>query len=179
MLSAVQEMKLIARCVAFDDRDAFGQLVEAHQPSLRRFLYNLTGRDAVLTDDLAQETFIKAWLAIRSFKGVAAFRTWLFKIAYNEFLSERRKYSATAVELDDTLAVESSPAAAVDAHIDINTAMGYLSDKERSAVLLFYIEELPIKKISKITGMPEGTVKVYLSRAREKMKKVIETSHSL
>lgn len=176
MLSAVQEMKLVARCAAFDDRDAFGQLVEAYQPSLRRFLYNLTGGDAALTDDLAQEAFIKAWLSIRTFKGVARFRTWLFKIAYNEYLTEHRKKTPSTSSLEENNASVPPESAKVDARIDINVAIAQLSTKERSVVLLYYLEELPVKKISKITGMPEGTIKVYLARAREKMKKIIENA---
>ena len=157
MLSTVEELKLIARCIASDDRDAFGKLVEAYQDSLRRYLLNLTLGDACLTDDLAQETFIKAWASIRSFKGLAKFRTWLFRIAWNEYISYRRREHPT----DDHSATE--------ANMDVQVALKALSAKERTVVLLFYLEEMPVKKVVEITGMPEGTVKVYLKRAREKM----------
>ncbi len=82
-------MKLLALCMATDNRDAFSRLVVAFQDGLRRFLFNLTDGDAALTDDLSQETFIKAWLAIRSFHGMSGFKTWLYRIAVNEFVSYR------------------------------------------------------------------------------------------
>ena len=64
VLSKVEELKLIARCTLGDDRRAFGALVEAYQPEVRRFFLNLTLGDEALSDDLAQETFIKAMCAV-------------------------------------------------------------------------------------------------------------------
>ena len=90
-ISKAQELLLIARCIAADDRNAFGQLVVAYEAGLRRFLLNLTSGDVPLTDDLSQETFLKAYLAIRSFKGIASFKTWLYRIAYNEFIRSKRR----------------------------------------------------------------------------------------
>lgn len=66
----LEEIKLLALCMASDNRDAFSRLVEIHQQGLRRFLLNLTNGNEALTDDLAQETFLKAWLAVRSFHGL-------------------------------------------------------------------------------------------------------------
>ena len=91
MLTKVQELALLARCVAADDRDAFGKLVAAYSDDIRRLLDTLTRGDTPLVDDLTQEVFIKAYLSIRSFKGIARFRTWLYRIAYNEFISYLRK----------------------------------------------------------------------------------------
>ena len=64
------ELKLIAQCVAGDDRRAFERLVVEYNDDLRRFILNLTLGDAALTDDLAQDTFLKAYLSIKSFKGL-------------------------------------------------------------------------------------------------------------
>ena len=75
MLSKIEELKLISRCVLADDRQAFGTLVEAYQPRLRRFFMNLTLGDEYLSDDLAQETFIKAYIELRSFRGMSKFST--------------------------------------------------------------------------------------------------------
>ena len=172
MLSKVQELKLIARCVAFDDRDAFGVLVNEYHEPLSRFLYNLTGGNAALTDDLAQETFIKAWLGIKQFKGIAKFKTWLFKIACNEYASEKRKCHITADSLDLLDKAPQSFNESTEAKLDAHWLLSNLTGKERTVALLFYLEEMPIKKIVEITGFPEGTVKVYISRARTRMKEL-------
>lgn len=171
MLNKWEELRLIARCVAGDDRQAFGQLVEEYNDGLRRFLLNLTLGDASLTDDLAQETFIKVYLSLRSYQGIARFRTWLYRIAYNEFYMYMRRRRETGEDergygnVADTV----SPYDARDASIDVQQCLKILSEPERTAVLLFYLDDSPIKEISAIMQMPQGTVKSHLSRAKAKM----------
>lgn len=172
MKGKIEELKLLALCMATDNREAFSRLVELHQDGLRRFLFNLSG-DAMLTDDLAQETFLKAWLGIRSFKGLSGFRTWLYRIAVNEYVSWRRNRQAAmlgqAVDLtavnDCGASVHGNP----DAAIDAGTLLASLKDTERMVTILFYINDMSIKEITKVTGMAEGTIKSHLSRARKKM----------
>lgn len=166
--------------MATDNRDAFSRLVMAYQPGVKRFLLNLCGGDVSLTDDLAQETFIKAWLAIRSFRGLSGFKTWLYRIAVNEFVSYRRKravdseipYSAFETDVSE---MKSSirPHDATEASMDVTTLLKLLPENERIVSLLFYLEDQPIKKICQITSMPEGTVKSHLNRARMHMAKVM------
>lgn len=174
MLTKWEELQLIARCVAGDDRRAFGRLVEEYNDGLRRFLLNLTLGDAALTDDLAQDTFLKAYMAIRSFQGLARFRTWLYRIAYNEYYAHTRRRQEMLPQ-DDGRPYASDygidTQGADDARMDVENCLRLLSDAERSVVLLFYLDDRPIKEISKITGMPEGTIKSHLSRAKGKMAK--------
>lgn len=186
VLSKIEELKLIARCTLGDDRRAFGTLVEAYQPQVRRFFLNLTLGDEALSDDLAQETFLKAYLNVRSFRGVAKFSTWLYRIAYNEFCSWQRKtqHEASLPDgLDENFDADYYDASgdqcysatdSVDAHIDVWRSMRVLSDTERTLVTLFYIQDYPLKKIMEITGLPEGTVKSYLSRAKAKLARVMK-----
>ena len=174
MLSRVEELKLISRCVLADDRHAFGQLVEAYQPSLRRFFMNLTLGDEYLSDDLAQETFVKAYLELRSFRGMSRFGTWLFRIGYNEFYSYKRSQHAT-YDLEGVVEPSSSPTDATDASLDVKTALAKLSDIERTVVTLFYIDDMPLKKVATITGLKESTLRSHLHRAREKMAKTLKT----
>lgn len=170
MLNKWEELRLIARCVAGDDRQAFGQLVEEYNDGLRRFLLNLTLGDASLTDDLAQETFIKVYLSLRSYQGIARFRTWLYRIAYNEFyMYMRRRETGEDERGYGNVADTVSPYDARDASIDVQQCLKILSEPERTAVLLFYLDDRPIKEISAIMQMPQGTVKSHLSRAKAKM----------
>ena len=186
VLSKVEELKLIARCTLGDDRRAFGALVEAYQPEVRRFFLNLTLGDEALSDDLAQETFIKAYLNVRSFRGLARFSTWLYRIAYNEFCTWQRKtqHEASAMFNDDDVTDDDdyfdadglhscSTADSVEARIDVWRCMKLLSEAERTVITLFYIQDYPLKKIVEITGMPEGTVKSYISRGKAKLARVM------
>ena len=166
----LEEIKLLALCMASDNRDAFSRLVEIHQQGLRRFLLNLTNGNEALTDDLAQETFLKAWLAVRSFHGLSGFKTWLYRIAINEFSTYRRqaaRYDIAGMDAGGMVIEDmSASTSTMDARMDVASVIGRLPEKERLVTLLFYLEELPVKEIVKVTGMPEGTVKSHLSRAR-------------
>ncbi|MBR4830051.1 MAG: RNA polymerase sigma factor [Muribaculaceae bacterium] len=175
MLSRLDEIKLLSQCALADNRDAFGRLVEAYQPRVRRFLLNLTMGDEMLTDDLAQETFIKAYVGIRGFKGLSSFGTWLYRIAYNEFYSQVRKHSEEHVEDISRLGEVSTAASdAIDASMTVQEALTRLNDNERVAITLFYIEDQPLKQVSKIMDMPEGSVKSLIHRAKGKMRQFID-----
>ena len=82
---------LIARVLAAGDPNAFGELVRRYQSPVRAFLRRLTRGDAALADDLAQETFLRAWRKLETFRAEARFSTWLFGIAVNEFRARLRR----------------------------------------------------------------------------------------
>lgn len=177
MLSRVEELKLISRCVLGDDRAAFGALVEAYQPRLRRFFLNLTLGDEALSDDLAQETFIKAYIELRSFRGMARFSTWLFRIGYNEFYSHKRREHATQ-GLDGIVEPHDNPIDASEAGLDVKAAMALLNEVERTVVTLFYIDDMPLKQVAKVMNVKESTLRSHLHRAREKMARTLSYSTS-
>lgn len=171
-MKKLDELALITRCVLADDRQAFGQLVEAYQGQVRRFFLNLTSGDVALSDDLAQETFIKAYVNLRSFKGIAAFSTWLYRIGYNEFYSHSRRAREEHLTQDtpvEAIMGTNDVAGALDASLTVREAMSRLSDTERAAVTLFYIEDKPLKQVARIMSLPEGTVKSHLHRAKSRM----------
>lgn len=155
-----------------DDRHAFGTLVEDYQPRLRRFFLNLTLGDEYLSDDLAQETFVKAYIELRSFKGIARFGTWLFRIGYNVFYSYKRSQHPTS-DLEDAPEQLATPIDSSEISMDVKTAMAQLSEIERTVVTLFYINDMPIKQIATITTLNQNTVRSHLHRAKEKMAKTL------
>lgn len=174
-MNRIEEMRLVAECMLADNRRAFGTLVEVYQPQLRRFLLNLTLGNTALVDDIAQETFVKAYLNVRSFRGLSSFRTWLFRIAYNEFYSHVRSLREQVGEVTDSLIGDCAhDDLSADAQITVNQALARLTDVERTAVVLFYIEDQPVKKIAVIMQMPEGTVKSHLHRAKAKMREIMD-----
>jgi RNA polymerase sigma factor (sigma-70 family) len=85
------DANLVARVIVDDDQHAFGELVRRHQSNVRGLLRQLTRTDIALADDLAQETFLRAYKNIRRFRGEAKFSTWLYRIAYNCFREEARR----------------------------------------------------------------------------------------
>ena len=106
---SLTDADLVARVLLNDDHHAFSELVRRHQSAVRGLLRQLTRTDAALADDLAQETFLKAFKNIRSFRGEAKFSTWLYRIAYNCFREEARKRKEL-VGIDETqLEAEQDP----------------------------------------------------------------------
>ena len=178
-MKKIDELRLIAQCALADNRQAFGLLVEAYQPQLRRFLMNLTGGNESLTDDLAQETFLKAYVNVRNFKGMSSFSTWLYRIAYNEFYGHKRSEHPTQ-GMDEGFSDEGltdRSAEGIEASMTIKEALKTLGSQERAIVTLFYIEDQPVKKIAAIMDMPENTVKSHLRRGKEHLKKLIKSPY--
>lgn len=84
-MNQLNDISLVAQVVVFRNTKAFDQLVKKYQSPIRRFFLNLTCGDSELSDDLAQDTFIKAYTNIASFRNLSSFSTWLYRIAYNIF----------------------------------------------------------------------------------------------
>lgn len=163
-------MLLISRVVIADDRLAFDKLVRKYQSPIRRFFFNLTMGDHFLSDDLAQETFIRAYLNIRSFKGIAAFSTWIFRIAYNVFydsLKTRKFYEdieTSGIDMQHNVNIDFSTVKS-----DLFTALRVLKKEEQTAILLCYMEDKTHKEVAQIMNLPLGTVKTHILKGKEKI----------
>lgn len=162
------DIALVAQVAVFRNKKAFNILVEKYQSPVRRFLLNLTSGNEELSNDLSQEVFIKAYTNITSFKNLSGFSTWLFRIAYNVFYDYIRSRKQTD-SLDSVINLAHEDEPDVGTKVDVNNAMRLLTANERTCVSLHLIEDLPIDKISQITGMPEGTVKSHISRGKTKI----------
>lgn len=169
-MSQLDDIALVAQVVVLHDTRAFDQLVRKYQSPIRRYFLNQTCGDQELSDDLAQDTFLKAYTSLGSFKKLSGFSTWLYRIAYNIFYDYLRSHKATddldSCQTDARYSVRQDD---VGQRIDIYQALAILKDMERTCITLFYMEDLSIEKIAAITGCPAGTVKSHLSRAKDKM----------
>ena len=169
-MSQLNDIALVTQVIVFHNSRAFDQLVRKYQSPVRRFFLNLTCGDRELSDDLAQETFLKAYTHIASFKNLSSFSTWLYRIAYNEFYDYLRSRKETddldTAQVDFRYSVQQED---IGKKMDLYRALATLKDIERTCITLFYMEDQSIEKISGITGCPTGTVKSHLSRAKDKM----------
>ena len=163
------DISLVAQVAVFGNRRAFDELVRRYQSPVRRFFLSQTLGDSQLSDDLAQDTFIKAYTNIRSFRGMASFRTWLMRIAYNVFYDYKRKRQMAMS--DWQLAESQLPTANSQQPIsmDLYAALALLKPDERTCISLQLIDGYDIAGIAKITGLKDGTVKSHLSRGKEKL----------
>ena len=168
------DAELILAILERDDRRAFAALVERHQSRIRTALRRLTRGDSGLADDLAQETFILAWRNLRKFRFEARFSTWLYRIAFNAWQSEARKKREVLLDLDgDSLPADADGAVEapdVAARVDLERAFEVLTDGERAAIAACYYADLSHEEAAQALGIPLGTVKTHVLRARAKLK---------
>ena len=159
------------------DREQFIAAVTPVQEPLRRFLRGLCRGDSAEADDLAQEALVKAYLAGSAFRGEAKFSTWLFRIAWNCFYDRSKQLlRRETVPLETPEARNVPDSLASDdgfRYQELHAALDLLQPAEKAAVLLFYMEDRPVKEIAAILSCPEGTVKSHLSRARVKLKNML------
>lgn len=172
-MNNAEDLSLIGKVLILGDKRAFDSLTLKYQNFVRRFLLNLCNGDAMLADDLAQETFIKTYLNLQNFKGIANFSTWLTRIAYNTFYDYVRN-KKEIFEPIEVACFEISPTNELMGNYDFEQLLKILNPQERSVVLLFYMEDFPIKKIAKTMQIPTGTVKSLLSRSKKKLKFILK-----
>jgi RNA polymerase sigma-70 factor (ECF subfamily) len=165
---------LVARVLVDDDQHAFGELVRRHQSTVRGLLRHLTRTDVALADDLAQETFIRAYKNIRSFRGEARFSTWLYRIAYNCFREDARRRKELVGLDEEQLQAEHDPQT-VDAGLrhDLMHALNLLPLHERTAVVLCCQNGLSHDEAARVLEIPLGTVKTNVLRGRKKLKRTL------
>ena len=162
------------------DQKSFEQFVREQQGPLRRFLLNLSD-DATLSDDLAQEAFLKAWVALPRFSRRAKMSTWLFRIAYNCWLDNRMEVARRGVERADEaerLRVEADHTYNSDdsyRNQQLMLALDRLNESERTPLLLFYMEDKSVREIAEIMALDRSVVKMRLSRGRTHLKENLLT----
>ena len=173
-MEKLSDIALVARATTFGDKRAFGTLVQRHQSTVRRFFMQQTLGDSALSDDLAQDTFLRAWTALPRFKGMAGFSTWLYRIACNVLYDYARKQRPRADM--DSAEVQRRASTAQDGtlRMDIYKVLALLGSYERMCITLQLIDGQPIEEIAEITSLPVGTVKSHLSRGKAKLAKYLK-----
>jgi len=169
-LEVASEQSLVERVARDGDGQAFAELVRRHQGRVRGLLLRLCGQRE-LADDLAQETFLRAYRGLGAFEGRARLSTWLYRIAYNVFVNHRQR-----TRVLDALPEDFDPAAPVspatnpthgDLRRDVHAAVATLPEHYRAVVVLHYLEDASYPEIAEILELPLGTVKTHLHRAKK------------
>ncbi len=184
-MSRLNDIALATQVAVFGNKRAFDQLVRQYQSPVRRFFLSQTLGNEALSDDLAQDTFLKAYTHMAQYRGASSLLTWLTRIAYNVWYDYSRRvhyhisiddeksvagrgvtspnqslaFTPSSAEFSDTTALKT----------DIYQALGQLREEERSCITLQLIDGYAIDEIATITGMPQGTVKSHLKRGKDKM----------
>jgi RNA polymerase sigma-70 factor (ECF subfamily) len=165
------------------DTEAFAALVVLHE----RFVYNLALRTLGNADDaadVAQEAFVRAWLGLPTFRGQAQFRTWLYRIVLNLCLNRfpRLRRELNELTQDEMMDIHEPAATGLDPlaslelqelHAFLHREIDHLPEQYRLLVSLRYQHELSYDEIAGMLGLPVGTVKTGLFRAKARLREAL------
>ncbi len=170
------EIGLVERA-AEGDPDAFWSLVEPFDRGLRRLAYRLLG-DRHLMDDVLQETYLKAFRALPSYRGESGLAAWLYRIVYNTCLDQLRRAGARRhVPLEGTMERPDpgpDPAEVAIRRRDLAEALGALPADMRAVVILVDAEGMDYGEAAEVLGIARGTVASRLNRARARLRRALE-----
>jgi RNA polymerase sigma-70 factor (ECF subfamily) len=170
-----QEQPLIRRAQD-GDMAAFEQLYRDHVGRVFAVCLRLCG-DASLAEELAQEAFVRAWQKLGSFRGESAFSSWLYTLAVNTALSERRsrrRRTSRVMTTDDLSAFDKPGRPPGPEHgFDLERALAQLPPGARAVLVLHDVEGYKHQEIAEMTGIAEGTSKAQLHRARRLLREAL------
>lgn len=166
-----EEDRLLNHRAAGGDRAAFQLLVLRHEARLRGFLARVSGSDA---DDIAQETFVRAWRRAGDYRGQGSYAAWLAGIGWRIFLDQRRTARRReTLAAGEEAATTIDPRPASDAALDAERLLSGLTTQERAALTLCFGHGCSHGEAAAIMGVPLGTLKSLVLRGRAKAQKMI------
>jgi RNA polymerase sigma-70 factor (ECF subfamily) len=164
---------VLVRAAQAGDRAAFTELVRRRQGWLRALHLQLCG-GAAEADDLAQETFLRAWRRLSQLHDPLAFSGWLRSMAVRLFVDSRRRLRLELDEMasfDGTVSADPTPDYAAGAKIDLDRALAMLTPVERLCIVLNLGEGLSHAEVKQLTELPLGTVKSHIARGVQKIRR--------
>ncbi len=191
MNRSVPDDKTLAIQAAKGRERAFRELLRRFERPVFSLIYRMV-RDRELAEDLSQETFIRAFNAIGSYNPAYKFSSWIFKIAHNLTIDHIRRKRVPTISIEGspdavtpdeqarTRVVLESTEESPDSHVEnlelggqLESAIGKLRPEYRTATLLRHVEGYSYKEIAEIMGVPLGTVKTYIHRARHELMEIL------
>ena len=178
---------ILAVKVQKGDREAFGELVENFQARIYSFCYQFF-RDRDIAAEMAQETFLRAYRYIKKYDPKKKFSTWIYSIARNICIDEKRKMDRSrTVPIDDVnpANIQSSQQSRhlknpsqISTHLEdrmlLENAIARLPDKYKAAIILCYFQELPYQEIADVLGLSLNLVKVRIFRAKKQLLEILK-----
>ena len=152
------------------DTAAFATLVARHEARVRRFVRRAAGHAA---DDIAQEAFLKAWQRRAGWDGRGSYLGWLLRIAWTTFLDFERSARRRSAREQADIAPSPDPELA----LAVGQALAALAPRERAAAELCFAQGFTHAEAAEIMGLPLGTLKSIVARARQRLIVLLENGH--
>ncbi len=169
---------LVERCLA-GETTAFDTLVERYRDRVFSLAFRILG-DPSWAEDLTQEAFLRAYTRLALYDPRQSFATWLLCLTARLCLNARRDSNTERQQMERALKAMPPPMT-VEEHLyareqqrTLQRLMMRLPLHQRTALLLYYTEQMPIREVAQTLGVPEGTVKTWLYRAREQLRRWIK-----
>ena len=179
--SGPQDGELVAMTLG-GNSEAFATLVERYDRAVYHLAYR-TLHNVEEARDATQEAFFKAYRSLRTFKQGAKFSTWIFAIAYHaccDRLSRNKRYSNEEMpERADPSPGPEREAIALDEARRLRAAIDALPEKYRTVITLYHLQGKQYEEIAEVLGLPMGTVKTHLFRAKEQLRKLLSAAEVL
>lgn len=163
------------------DGEAYARLVRRHQDGIAAYLWRFS-RQREVCEELVQNVFVEAYLSLRSFSGRAPFAHWLRKIAtrvgyrhWQERDRQRARPSLSPAEWDQLSQAEDTPTDPAQAGALLHAMLGQLPPRDRLVLTLMYLEGHSVAETAALTGWTQTMVKVQAYRARNKLKRLLES----
>ena len=184
-----EQIQGLVRRARAGDSAAFEQLIDCYKHRIYNYVLRMVG-DPDTAEDIAQETFIRAYSSLASFRGASSVQTWLYRIASNLAIDtmRRRKYRYNSFSLDEPLTTSDTE---VSRDIEdegpgperqlqtrqlqqkVTDAIARLSPKLRTVTILYELQGMSYEEIAEIVGAPLGTIKSRLFNAREQLRELL------
>ncbi|HLN19969.1 MAG TPA: RNA polymerase sigma factor [Bacteroidales bacterium] len=168
--------------------NAFSFLVDHHKDRAFNLAFRICGNREE-AEEIVQDSFLKAFRSLGSFKMKSSFSTWLYRIVYNTSVSTLRsghKMILSSLEESTHALNDFSERSTIDEMADtehrnkiVNYALQKLEEEDRGIIILYYYEEMPVEDISEVTGLSISAIKTRLFRSRQKMLDVIEKAEKI
>ena len=170
-----EDGSLVRRAQDGDER-AFEELYRTHVDRVYALCLRMSA-DRERAEQLTQDTFVRCWEKLGTFRGESLFSSWLYRMAVNVVLNDQRSRKRRHLRLESTGDLgrygRAAPEGRTEERIDVERALAGLPDAARTALVLYGIEGYKYREIAEMTGLAEGTVKAQIHRARKLLQEAL------
>jgi len=181
-LVTLSEKDLVKRCKRGDQR-AFAELVDHYKAMVFTIINRMIFNKSII-EDLAQQVFIRVYKGVPNFRGESKLSTWIYRITYNVCLAEislkRNQYEFVSLDennIESNIAINCKNPEEIMSGIELSATIKKVVNKlppqYKMAITLYYFEQMPYKEIGEVMGLPMGTVKTYLHRAKKYLRNML------
>lgn len=165
------DVPIIDRILA-GEQSVYAELVNRYKSYAFTIAFKIV-QNRVEAEEVAQDAFVKAYHNLKSFQRESKFSTWLYRIVFNTAISHRRKNRPDFQSIETTRLMQGHEGEdrleRTDKRKFLDAALNRLNQADRTALTLFYLEELSLEEIAEVTGMQSNTAKVRIHRARQRL----------